>query len=405
MFMDAPAAAMSSLSAAAIRAPAMTLTRRLDVHQPTGARILNERFVKVTGAPPLGEGQYGTVKLYRLLVDSDSGRLGAPVAVKALDRARMRRTRTGPDATALDDVWREVAALTRCATASTHGASEAATAGRVHVVSLLEAIDDSTCRKLYLAMTCANAGTLEHALARCRGTGDPPWCRDALPGGGGVSVAAVLLLIRQLSAAIAFLYECAHVIHGDIQASNVLVCEDGGGNDHAVGVASPALLAALASDVPPRGMVLQLADLNTCHLVDPPHGPMRTRSPGTAVFSPPECCEGVEKYNGHLADVWALGVLGYLAAFGAVPCARAVCARRRAEVAIAGDDDEGDDASRPPSVLEVYRAIAREPNVTMPEGASACLTRVLGACLVASPSERLDAKGVYDMCAMSSQTL
>ena len=167
-----------------------------------------------------------------------------------------------------------------------------------------------------------------------------------------------------------------------------------------MGAASDALLAALAdthATRAPRGWVLQLADLNSCHFVDPPNGPWRSRSPGTPAFAAPECC-GSDAYDGFKADVWALGVLGFLAAFAALPCSAAVQARRRAEAD--GDGGDGDDDELPPSVLEVYRAVERSPEPAYPPNTPAALLQVLRGCLTVHAPSRPLPREVHALCSM-----
>lgn len=45
---------------------------------------------------------------------------------------------------------------------------------------------------------------------------------------------------------------------------------------------------------------------------------MLRRSPGTPVFTAPECCQGLT-YHGKLADTWAVGVTLYCMILGRYP--------------------------------------------------------------------------------------
>ncbi|KAL0369674.1 UNVERIFIED_CONTAM: Serine/threonine-protein kinase GRIK2 [Sesamum angustifolium] len=117
-----------------------------------------------------------------------------------------------------------------------------------NIVNLVEVIDDPTTDHFYM-------GGLGENTAR-------KYLRDAVSG---------------------LMYLHAHnVVHGDIKPDNLLVTGSG---------------------------TVKIGDFSVSQIFEDDNDELR-RSPGTPVFTAPECCLGVT-YHGKAADTWALGVTLY----------------------------------------------------------------------------------------------
>ncbi|XP_028944353.1 serine/threonine-protein kinase GRIK1 isoform X2 [Malus domestica] len=81
-----------------------------------------------------------------------------------------------------------------------------------------------------------------------------------------------------------------NIVHGDIKPDNLLLSRDG---------------------------TVKIGDFSVSQVFEDDHDELR-RSPGTPVFTAPECCLGLT-YRGRAADTWAVGVTLYCMVLGQYP--------------------------------------------------------------------------------------
>ncbi|KAH7445442.1 hypothetical protein KP509_01G009400 [Ceratopteris richardii] len=106
---------------------------------------------------------------------------------------------------------------------------------------------------------------------------------------GGISEATARKYFKDIVAGIVYLHSC-RIIHGDIKPENLLVSGSG---------------------------QVKLCDFSVSQRFQGNNDELR-RSPGTPVYTAPECITGAT-YHGRAADVWALGVTLYCMLFGRYP--------------------------------------------------------------------------------------
>ncbi|KAI0528994.1 hypothetical protein KFK09_001539 [Dendrobium nobile] len=112
-------------------------------------------------------------------------------------------------------------------------------------------------------------------------------CEGSGPGGIGESKSRRYL--RDVVAGLLYLH--AHnIVHGDIKPDNLLITSTG---------------------------LVKIGDFSVSQVFEDDNDELR-RSPGTPVFTAPECCLGLT-YHGRAADTWALGVTLYCMVVGHYP--------------------------------------------------------------------------------------
>ncbi|EPS59917.1 hypothetical protein M569_14888, partial [Genlisea aurea] len=107
------------------------------------------------------------------------------------------------------------------------------------------------------------------------------------PGGMGESTARKYL--RDVVSGLMYLHD-HNVVHGDIKPDNLLVTASG---------------------------TVKIGDFSVSQVFEDDNDELR-RSPGTPVFTAPECCLGIT-YHGRTADTWAVGVTLYCFVLGKYP--------------------------------------------------------------------------------------
>lgn len=184
---------------------------------------------------------------------------GKRYAIKAFHKSRLSKLRVAPSETAMTDVLREVSIMKKL--------------DHPNIVNLVEVIDDPETDYFYMV--------LEYVEGRwiCEGSGPP----------GGIGEATARRYIRDVVAGLMYLHS-HNIVHGDIKPENLLV------------------------DINGR---VKICDFSVSRSFEDDNDELR-RSPGTPVFTAPECCLGLT-YHGKAADVWALGVTLYCLVLGQYP--------------------------------------------------------------------------------------
>ncbi|KAM3413394.1 hypothetical protein ACQJBY_004528 [Aegilops geniculata] len=181
---------------------------------------------------------------------------GRLYAIKVLSKHYMLKVRVVRSETAMTDVLREVSLMKML--------------DHPNIVNLIEVIDDPNTDKFYMVleyvegkMVCDNGIGLGEATSR-------KYLRDIVSG---------------------VMYLHSHnIIHGDIKPDNLLVTSTGN---------------------------VKIGDFSVSQIFEDDDD-MLWRSPGTPVFTAPECCQG-SAYHGRTADTWAVGVTLYCMITGKYP--------------------------------------------------------------------------------------
>ncbi|CAN6479322.1 unnamed protein product [Victoria cruziana] len=196
---------------------------------------------------------------YAKVVLYRSSQDGKNYAIKAFHKSHLSKLRVAPSETAMSDVLREVSIMKMLE--------------HPNIVNLVEIIDDPNEDRFYMV--------LEYVEGK--------WaCEDSGPPGDlGESTARRYL--RDIVAGLTYLH--AHnVIHGDIKPDNLLVTSTGN---------------------------VKIGDFSVSQVFENDNDELR-RSPGTPVFTAPECCLGLT-YHGKAADTWAVGVTLHCMVLGCYP--------------------------------------------------------------------------------------
>ncbi|KAK4440750.1 Serine/threonine-protein kinase GRIK2 [Sesamum alatum] len=184
---------------------------------------------------------------------------GKHYAIKAFHKSHLLKLRVAPSETAMTDVLREVLIMK--------------VLSHPNIVNLVEVIDDPTTDHFYMVLEYVEGKWV------CEGAGPP----------GGLGENTARKYLRDAVSGLMYLH--AHnVVHGDIKPDNLLVTGSG---------------------------TVKIADFSVSQIFEDDNDELR-RSPGTPVFTAPECCLGVT-YHGKAADTWALGVTLYCFVLGKYP--------------------------------------------------------------------------------------
>ncbi|XP_039004764.1 serine/threonine-protein kinase GRIK1-like isoform X1 [Hibiscus syriacus] len=184
---------------------------------------------------------------------------GKHYAIKAFHKSHLLKLRVGPSETAMTDVLREVLIMKFLE--------------HPNIVNLIEVIDDPAMDQFYMV--------LEYVEGK--------WaCEDSGPR-GGIGEETARKYVRDIVSGLMYLH--AHnIVHGDIKPDNLLITGTG---------------------------TVKIGDFSVSQVFEDDNDELR-RSPGTPVFTAPECCLGLT-YNGKAADTWALGVTLYCMVLGRYP--------------------------------------------------------------------------------------
>ncbi|KAG6605544.1 Serine/threonine-protein kinase GRIK2, partial [Cucurbita argyrosperma subsp. sororia] len=184
---------------------------------------------------------------------------GKYYAIKAFHKSHLSKLRVAPSETAMTDVLREVLIMKMLK--------------HPNIVNLFEVIDDPDDDRFYMV--------LEYVEGKwaCEGS-DPP---------RGLDENTARKYLRDIVSGLMYLH--AHnIVHGDIKPDNLLITRDG---------------------------TVKIGDFSVSQVFEDKNDELR-RSPGTPVFTAPECCLGIT-YHGKVADTWAVGVTLYCMILGRYP--------------------------------------------------------------------------------------
>ncbi|KAF9592994.1 hypothetical protein IFM89_019721 [Coptis chinensis] len=184
---------------------------------------------------------------------------GKQYAIKAFHKSHLLKQRVGPSETAMTDVLREVLIMKILA--------------HPNIVNLLEVIDDPNTDNFYMVLEYVEGKGVSE------GSGS----------GVGLGESTARKYLRDVVSGLMYLH--AHnIVHGDIKPDNLLVTSSG---------------------------TVKIGDFSVSQVFEDDDDELR-RSPGTPVFTAPECCLGLT-YHGKAADTWAVGVTLYHMLFGTYP--------------------------------------------------------------------------------------
>ncbi|XP_078437726.1 serine/threonine-protein kinase GRIK1-like [Wolffia australiana] len=184
---------------------------------------------------------------------------GKHYAIKVFHKSHLLKLRVAPSETAMSDVLREVSIMKIL--------------DHPNVVKLIEVIDDPDSDNFYMV--------LEYVEGKwsCEGCGPE----------GGLDEETSRRYLKDIVTGLIYLHS-NNIIHGDIKPDNLLVTSDGR---------------------------VKIGDFSVSQVFEDDDDELR-RSPGTPVFTAPECCQGLT-YCGRTADTWAVGVTLYCMVFGRYP--------------------------------------------------------------------------------------
>ncbi|KAG8387695.1 hypothetical protein BUALT_Bualt02G0048000 [Buddleja alternifolia] len=184
---------------------------------------------------------------------------GKYYAIKAFHKSHLLKLRVAPSETAMTDVFREVLIMK--------------VLSHPNIVNLVEVIDDPTTDHFYMVLEYVEGKWV------CEGAGPQ----------GGLGENTARKYLRDVVSGLMYLH--AHnIVHGDIKPDNLLVTASG---------------------------TVKIGDFSVSQVFEDDNDELR-RSPGTPVFTAPECCLGVT-YHGKAADTWAVGVTLYCMILGNYP--------------------------------------------------------------------------------------
>ncbi|KAH1220418.1 Serine/threonine-protein kinase GRIK1 [Glycine soja] len=237
-----------------------------------GNKMINEYIREYK----IGSGSYGKVALYRSSVDDKH------YAIKAFHKSYLLKLRVAPSETAMMDVLREVLIMKMLE--------------HPNIVNLIEVIDDPETDNFYMVLEYVEGKWI------CEGSG--PTC--------GLGEETARRYLRDIVSGLTYLH--AHnIVHLDIKPDNLLITCHGT-------VKIGDFSVSQAFEVMGRGRAASWVTpllSQTFFILQDDKDELR-RSPGTPVFTAPECILGV-KYGGKAADTWAVGVTLYCMILGEYP--------------------------------------------------------------------------------------
>ncbi|CUS22967.1 LAQU0S07e04280g1_1 [Lachancea quebecensis] len=280
-----PAAVATTAAAAAQPSRKVKETTKISLeYDPISKRKVLNTY-EIIGE--LGHGQHGKVKLARDLVTKQL------VAIKIVDRngGKSNRFSFKKKASGSDKIKREIAIMKKC--------------HHEHVVKLIEVLDDSTSRKIYLVLEyCSN--------------GEVKWCPgDQLETEARGPPLLTFQRAREIFRGVVLGLEYLHyqgIIHRDIKPANLLIAGSG-----TVKISDFGVSFAASNTEGGYGSLDELELAKTA---------------GTPAFFAPEICLGHEASDkfgaGHPAgrkglmisykiDIWAIGVTLHCLLFGMLP--------------------------------------------------------------------------------------
>ncbi|KAL2990060.1 hypothetical protein AAZX31_11G174800 [Glycine max] len=202
----------------------------------------------------IGSGSYGKVALYQSSVD------GKNYAIKAFHKSHLLKLRVSPSETAMTDVLREVLIMKMLE--------------HPNIVDLIEVIDDPQSDNFYMVLEYVEGKWI------CEGSGTT--C--------GLGEETARRYLRDIVSGLTYLHAHQNIVHLDIKPDNLLITRHG---------------------------TVKIGDFSVSQAFEDDKDELR-RSPGTPVFTAPECILGV-KYGGKAADTWAVGVTLYCMILGEYP--------------------------------------------------------------------------------------
>ncbi|GMI89063.1 geminivirus rep interacting kinase 2 [Hibiscus trionum] len=235
---------------------------------------------------------------------------GEHYAIKVFHKSHLLKLRVAPSETAMNDVLCEFLIMKMLE--------------HPNIVNLIEVIDDPTMDQFYMV--------LEYVQGKwvCEGSGPP----------GAMGEDTARKYLRDIVSGLMYLH--AHnIVHGDIKPDNLLITSTG---------------------------TVKIGDFSVSQVFEDDNDELR-RSPGTPVFTAPECCLG-STYRGKAADTWAVGVTLYCMVLGKYP--------------FLGE-----------TLQDTYEKIVNNPLV-LPDDMNPELRNLLQGLLCKDPKERMTLKDVAE---------
>ncbi|KAJ4977780.1 hypothetical protein NE237_008560 [Protea cynaroides] len=233
---------------------------------------------------------------------------GKCYAIKAFHKSHLSKLHVAPSETAMTDVLREVLIMKLL--------------DHPNIVNLIEVIDDSKTDQFYMV--------LEYVEGR--------WGSEVSGTLGGLGESIAQKYLWDIVAGLMYLHD-HNIVHGDIKPDNLLVTSTG---------------------------TVKIGDFSVSQVFEDDNDELR-RSPGTPVFTAPECCLGAT-YHGKAADTWAVGVTLYFMVLGQYP--------------FLGD-----------TLQDTYEKIV-DNSLLIPEGINPQLKNLLEGLLCKDPKQRLSLDAV-----------
>ncbi|XP_042512028.1 serine/threonine-protein kinase GRIK1-like isoform X2 [Macadamia integrifolia] len=185
---------------------------------------------------------------------------GRNYAIKAFHKSHLLKLRVAPSETAMTDVFREVSIMKML--------------DHPNIVNLIEVIDDPNTDHFYMV--------LEYVEGK--------WVWESSGPLGTLGESTARKYLRDVVAGLMYLHD-HNIVHGDIKPDNLLVTSAG---------------------------TVKIGDFGVSQVFEDDNDELR-RSPGTPVFTAPECCLGLTYHHGKAADTWAVGVTLYCMVMGQYP--------------------------------------------------------------------------------------